>query len=145
MKYIQTGHIDRYKTRLIVRDFNQMQNIDYENFFSSTLRLESLRMLLAFTANFEYEIKQMNVSNAYLKEKLKEIIYMKISEGYQLSENQQADQSNIRKRDQVLRLLRPLYELKQFGREWNLKAKNHLITMRFRPIVELKHTRFSSY
>ena len=85
--------------------------------FSSTLRLEFLRMLLAFTANFEYEIEQMNVSNAYLKKELKKTIYIKIPEGYQLSENQQVDQSDIRKRDQVLRLLRPLYKLKQFSRE----------------------------
>ena len=88
MKYTQTEHIDRYKTRLIIKNFNQMQSIDYEKFFSSTLRLEFLRMLLAFTANFEYKIKQMNVSNAYLKKELKEIIYVKISERYQFSENQ---------------------------------------------------------
>ena len=57
MKYTQTGHIDRYKAQLIVKSFSQMQGIDYEKFFSSTLRLEFLRMLLAFTANFEYKIK----------------------------------------------------------------------------------------
>ena len=57
MKYIQTEHIDRYKTRLIIKNFDQMQDIDYKKIFSSTLRLEFLRMLFAFTANFEYEIK----------------------------------------------------------------------------------------
>ena len=76
MKYIFTKKIDRYKTRLIVRNFNQMQNIDYNEIFLSTLRLKSLQMLLAFAAHFDYEIKQINVSNAYFKKKFeKNYIY----------------------------------------------------------------------
>ena len=51
------------------------------------------------------------------KKKLKKIIYMKISKKYQFSKNQQINQSNIKKRDQILRLLRSLYKLKQFDRE----------------------------
>ena len=76
----------------------------------------------------------MNVPNAYLKEKLKKIIYMKLSKGYESAISQQINQSNKRKRDRVLRLLRPLYGLKQSGREWNLKAKGQLETMGFRSI-----------
>ena len=76
----------------------------------------------------------MNVPNAYLKEKLKKIIYMKLSKGYESAISQQINQSNKRKRDRVLRLLRPLYGLKQSGREWNLKAKKQFETMGFRSI-----------
>ena len=64
-----------------------MQNIVYDEIFSLTLRLKSLQMLLAFAAHFDYEIKQMNVSNAYFKKNLKNIIYMKIFENYVISNN----------------------------------------------------------
>lgn len=87
-------------------------------------------MLLAFSAHFRYEIEQMDVPDAYLKGDLKEIIYMKIPQEYVLPGGQKVDQSA----DKILKLLRPLYELKQSGREWNIKAKNELATMRFRPI-----------
>ena len=128
IKYTQTDHIDRYKARLVVRGFSQMQKIDYEKTFSPTLRLKSLRMLFAFSAHFGWEIEQIDVPDAYFKGELKEIIYMEIPQGYILS-GQQSDQS-----DQILRLLRPLYGLKQSGREWNQKAKNQLATMGFSPI-----------
>ena len=71
MKYIFTEKIDRYKTRLVIRNFSQMQNINYDEIFSSTLRLKSLRMLLVFATHFDYKIKQINVLNAYFKKNLK--------------------------------------------------------------------------
>ena len=74
-------------------------------------------MLFAFSAHFKYKIKQINVLDAYLKEKLKEIIYMKISEKYQFSNDQQANQSNIKKHNRVLHLFCLFYDLKQFDRE----------------------------
>ena len=128
VKYTSTGHIDRYKARLVVRGFSQMQNIDFEKTFSSILKLESFRMLLAFSAHFDYEVKQLNVSDAYLKKDLKKTIYMKISDDYAI---QKGDQSNDLK---ILKLFRPLYGLKQSGREWNLKAKEQFRTMKFRTI-----------
>ena len=114
MKYIFTKKIDRYKTRLVIRNFNQMQNIDYDEIFSSTLRLKSLRMLLVFATHFDYEIKQMNVSNAYFKKNLKKIIYMKIFENFVISNNSASSQSNKKTKNRILRLLRSFYEFKQF-------------------------------
>ena len=113
MKYTQIDHIDRYKARLIIKNFTQMQKVDFEKIFSSTLRFESFRMLLAFSAHFDYEIKQMNVSDAYLKKNLKKTIYMKIPKEYTLS----GDQSISQSKGKILKLLRPLYELKQSDRE----------------------------
>ena len=117
MKYIFTKKIDRYKIRLIIRNFNQMQNIDYNEIFSSTLRLKLLRMLFVFATHFDYKIKQMNVSNAYFKKNLKKIIYMKISENYVISNDSASSQSNKKTKNRILRLLRSFYEFKQFGRK----------------------------
>ena len=117
MKYIFTEKIDRYKTRLIIKNFNQMQNIDYDEIFSSTLRLKSLRMLFVFATHFDYEIKQINVSNAYFKKNLKKIIYIKIFENYVISNDSANNQSNKKTKNRILRLLRSFYEFKQFNRK----------------------------
>ena len=134
IKYIFTKNIDRYKTRLIVRNFNQIQNIDYDEIFSSTLRLKLLRMLFVFATHFDYEIKQINVSNAYFKKNLKKIIYMKIFENYVISNDSASSQSNKKTKNRILRLLRLFYEFKQFDRKWNFKTKNHLKIINFQSI-----------
>ena len=104
VKYTQIGHIDRYKARLITKGFSQVQSIDFEKTFSSTLRLESLRMLLAFTTHFDYEVEQMDVPDAYFKKDLKENIYMKIFKIYDVLSSSFSH---------ILKLLKPLYGLKQ--------------------------------
>lgn len=126
VKYTSSGLIDRHKARLVARGFTQVYGIDYEETFAPTLRMESLRILLAFAAYFGFEIEQMDVPDAYLKGDLTEEIYMEIPQGYQVPSNQ---------RDGVLRLLRPLYGLKQSGREWNIKVKRHLKSIGFTPIT----------
>ena len=102
-----------------------MHGIDYEETFAPTLRLDSLRMILAFAAYFGFEIEQMDVPDAYLKGELNEVIYMEVPQGYELPTRQQ---------DHILHLLRPLYGLKQSGRKWNVKAKKHLKSIGFNPI-----------
>ena len=111
-----------------------MQNIDYDEIFSSTLRLKLLQMLFIFAAHFDYEIKQINVSNVYFKKNLKKIIYMKIFENYVISNNSANSQSNKKTKNQILRLLCSFYEFKQFDQKWNLKAKNHLKIINFQSI-----------
>ena len=125
IKYTSTGHLDRYKTRLVARGYTQVHGIDYEETFAPTLRLESLCILLAFASYFGFEIEQMHVLDAYLKGDLKEVIYMEVPQGYELPKSQQG---------QILRLMRPLYGLKQSGREWNAKIKKELSSMNFIPI-----------
>ena len=78
-----------------------MHEIDFEKPFSSILRFESLKMLLTFATYHNFEIEQMNVSDAYLKNDFKKTIYMKIFEKYE-----------ILKKNQILRLLKFLYDLK---------------------------------
>lgn len=60
------------------------------------LRMELLRMLLAFAAYFDFEIEQMDVLDAYLKSNLTEKIYIEISQDYQVFSSQ---------KDHILHLL----------------------------------------
>ena len=123
VKYTPTGLVDRFKARLVARGFTQKYGFDYEETFSPTLRMESLRMLLSLAIRFGLYVEQMDVPNAYLRGDLDEEVYMEIPEGLDLPPNTP--------KGMVLRLLKGLYGLKQSGRIWNKKIKAFLISIGF--------------
>lgn len=118
--------IDHYKVQLIARGFTQVHSIDYEKTFAPILRIEFLRILLAFAAYFSFEIKQMNVPNIYLKGDFIKKIYIRIFQGYQVFFSQ---------KNNMLCFLWLLYNLKQSEREWNIKMKQYLKSINFIPIT----------
>lgn len=124
IKYTSTAVIERFKARLCARGFSQKYGIDYEETFAPTLRFESLRMLIAITAQLDLEVHQMNVSNAYLEGELDVEIYMEIPEGMDVSDRE----------NKALLVQKGLYGLKQSGRIWNQKFKKYLISIGFIPI-----------
>ncbi|KAJ9560437.1 hypothetical protein OSB04_005597 [Centaurea solstitialis] len=72
--------------------------------------LKSIRILMAISAYFNYEIWQMDVKTAFLDGKLTEDVYMEQPEGF-------IDPKNPNK---VCKLLKSIYGLKQASRSWNL-------------------------
>ena len=66
--------------------------------------------VLAFTARHDYEIHQVDIKNAFLNGKFEEqeVIYMKLPPGVELT----------KEKGKVLRLLKPLYGLRQSARHW---------------------------
>lgn len=62
----------RFKARLVIRGFNQIEHIDHEEIFAPVIRLESLRILLAIIAIFDLECHQVDVDTAFLNGILEE-------------------------------------------------------------------------
>ena len=58
VKYTPTGLIDRYKARFVAQGFRQRVGEDFIETFSPTIRVESLRVLLAIGAVEDLEIRQ---------------------------------------------------------------------------------------
>ncbi|KAJ9557168.1 hypothetical protein OSB04_011782 [Centaurea solstitialis] len=85
-------------------------SIDYDETFSPVAMLKSIRILMAISAYFNYEIWQMDVKTAFLNGKLTEDVYMEQPEGFE-------DPNNPNK---VCKLLKSIYGLKQTSRSWNL-------------------------
>ena len=54
-----------YKARLVVRG-DQQRNITSQETYAATLASRSLRMLMAIAANFDLELKQYDVINAFV-------------------------------------------------------------------------------
>ncbi|KAJ9553607.1 hypothetical protein OSB04_017652 [Centaurea solstitialis] len=104
------GNVHTFKARLVAKGFTQTHGIDYDETFSPVAMLKSIRILMAISAYFNYEIWQMNVKTAFLNGKLTEDVYMEQPEGFE-------DPKNPNK---VCKLLKSIYGLKQASRSWNL-------------------------
>src|SRR6516164_11403086 len=83
-----------------------MRGYDYTRTFSPTIRIDTLRVMLAIGCAEDWHMHQVDIVTAYLSSFLKECIYMRPPEGLDLPIGS------------VLLLLRALYGLKQSGRAW---------------------------
>jgi hypothetical protein len=77
-KFDANGDITRYKARLVARGDQQREGIDYEETFSPTFRLESLRIILSYAAANGLEIEQTDIVTAYRNAKIDKTILMKL-------------------------------------------------------------------
>lgn len=106
VKYADNGGVEKFKARLVARGFSQRYGIDYEDTFAPTMRMDSLRVILAIVAMEDLECHQVDVNNAFTESENSEEIYMRPPEGVEIA------------RGNVLRVLKSLYGLKQAARDW---------------------------
>lgn len=107
-KFNQKGEVNKFKARLVVRGHTQREGVDYEETFAPVSRCETIRTLLAAYVNENMHVHQMDVVSAYTQGELSDEIYMEQPEMY-LQKNEES---------KVCKLVKPLYGLKQSGREW---------------------------
>ena len=83
-KFDENGNLKRYKARCVAQGFKQKEGIDYQETFSPTGRLKTLRYLFSLAAHLNEEVRQADFVTAYLNAKLEEdeIVYMSIPEGF---------------------------------------------------------------
>ena len=62
------GTIDRYKARLIAKDYTQQKGIDYEETFLPVVKFTSIRLIVAIMAIMDLELYQMDIKTAFLME-----------------------------------------------------------------------------
>jgi hypothetical protein len=114
VKYTSTGLIDKFKVRLVAKGFSQAYGTDYTDTFSPTIKMDSLRALLAIAAANNWPIEQMDIVSAYLAGTLDEDIYMEPPDGYGLPDGA------------TVQVIKALYGLKQSGRVWYKKIQELL-------------------
>ncbi|CAI7858368.1 unnamed protein product [Closterium sp. NIES-54] len=115
------GNIERYKSRLVAKGYQQKEKVDYKELFAPVVKPTTLRTLLAGAAIKGWVVKQMDVTTTFLNGVLEEEIFMAQPEGF--------DDGSGR----VLKLKKALYGLKQAPRPWYLKLRGVLEEIGFTP------------
>ena len=66
VKTNEKGEIEKYKARVVAKGFSQVEGVDYDQTFSSTVRFESIRQMVALGTSKSMEMHQMDVTTAFL-------------------------------------------------------------------------------
>ena len=74
--------MDKFKARLVAKGFDQLSGVDYYETFSHVINPPTNRLVLALAVQFDWDIKQLNVSNVFLHGILDEEVYMEQPQGF---------------------------------------------------------------
>ncbi|MDR3582009.1 MAG: reverse transcriptase domain-containing protein, partial [Candidatus Pacebacteria bacterium] len=115
----------RWKARLVGKGFTQKAGVDYHETYSPTLMYKVLRLILILSAEWDYELKQMDVETAFLNARMEEEVYMKQPEGF---EQRGVDGTQAEADELVCRLNKTLYGTKQASKAWNDEVNSFLVS-----------------
>ncbi|KAG1664531.1 hypothetical protein FOA52_012998 [Chlamydomonas sp. UWO 241] len=123
-KYDQRGNLERYKARLVVQGFRQIPGIDFAEVFAPVSKYTTLRCLIAFAADHDLEIHQIDVRNAFLSGRLKENIWIEQPPLFHDGDSSMG-----------CHLLMALYGLRQALKVWYEETLSSLTNLGFVPSV----------
>lgn len=103
------------------RGFINNQVLDFKETFSPIAKPTTIHIILSLAVQFDWQIRQLDISNAFLNGELKEEVYMHQPQGFV---NQQHP-------NYVCKSHKSLYGLKQAPRAWFEWFTSHLLSFGF--------------
>jgi histone deacetylase 1/2 len=106
---------------LVAKGFKQRYGIDYEDTFSPVVKHSTIHIILSLAISKGWNLRQLDVQNAFLHGYLKEEVYMQQPPRYE----------DLTKPGYVCKLDKALYGLKQAPRAWHARLSSKLISLGF--------------
>ncbi|GJW18049.1 retrovirus-related pol polyprotein from transposon TNT 1-94 [Tanacetum coccineum] len=113
--------VSRNKARLVPQGYNQQEGIDYDKTYALGSRLESIRILLAYTYALDFKLFQIDVKSEFLNGFINEEVYVAQPSGF----------INFKKPDHVYKLKKALHCLKQALKACYDRLKSFLIKHKY--------------
>jgi hypothetical protein len=114
--------VTRNKARLLAKGYSQVEGLNFDETFAPVARLESIRILLAYSTHHDFKLYQMDVNSAFLNGSIKEEVYVEQPPGFKSEEYP----------NYVYKLHKVFYGLKQAPRAWYECLRDFLINNGFR-------------
>nr|GEX50849.1 putative ribonuclease H-like domain-containing protein [Tanacetum cinerariifolium] len=104
----ERGIVVKNKARLVAQGHTQEERTDYEEVFSPVVRIEAIRLFLAYASFMGFMVYQMDVKNAFLYGTIEEEVYVCQPPGFE----------DLDYPDKVYKVVKALYGLHQAPRAW---------------------------
>ena len=105
-KVDKDGNIVKPKARLVARGFSQVHTVDFLETYAPTPAASSVKLLAAITVKNDWELRQLDVKQAFIQADLDFNVFMKLPDGC-------GDKSG-----KVVKPNKSVYSLEQAGRRW---------------------------
>lgn len=115
------GTEEKLRSRLVAKGNEQEEGVDFLETYSPVVRTATVRMVLHTATVLKWNIKQLDVKNAFLHGDLAETVYMRQPPGFEDKEFP----------DHVCLLHKAIYGLKQAPRAWFDKFSSFLLRFGF--------------
>ena len=102
------GTVEKLRSRIVAKGNEQEEGVDFLETYSPVVRTATIRLVLHTATVNHWDIKQLDVKNAFLHGDLAETVYMKQPSGFEDTEHP----------DYVCLLHKAIYGLKQAPRAW---------------------------
>ena len=83
VKYKANGSLDKYKTRLVAKGFQQTAGVNFFETFSPVIKPSTIRVVFILAVTYGWDIKQIDINNAFLNGELQETVFMTQLEGFE--------------------------------------------------------------
>ena len=125
VKHRADGTLDKYKARLVVQGFHQVLGKDFHATFSPMASFVNVRLVISMAVTHGWPLMHADVPQAFLRSNMDTDVYVGLAKGVELIDKVSKLPYNFD--NQVLKLRRALYGLKQSPQLWNKEMNSFLV------------------